>query len=86
MYFFGLFKQKSGKIAKERLSQVLLADRAICSSNVIENMEKDMKNVLYKYVEVASSDIKCRIVKNNKGKSGVVPMLIVTVPFRKLSK
>ena len=39
MFFFGLFRKKSGSIAKERLANVLVSDRARCAPNTLRSIQ-----------------------------------------------
>ena len=52
----GLFKKENSKDeAKNRLKLVLIQDRAMLPSGVLENMKDDILKVLSKYVEIEKS-------------------------------
>ena len=52
MKFADFFRKKSsGNVAKDRLKLVLVSDRANCSPDIMEQIQKDIINVLSKYVE-----------------------------------
>ena len=48
-------KKSSGNVAKDRLKLVLVSDRANCSPDIMEQIQKDIINVLSKYVEIDQS-------------------------------
>ena len=50
MFFDNFFKKKSsGSVAKDRLKLVLVTDRANCSPDLMEQMKKDIIDVISKY-------------------------------------
>jgi cell division topological specificity factor len=60
MSFFGsLFgEKKSGNVAKERLMMMLEYERASTKIDNIDEMKKDIVNVIKKYVKVKDVNIK----------------------------
>jgi len=59
MSFFGLFsKKKSGDVAKKRLMMMLEYERASTKIENIEEMKKDIIEVIKKYVKVKDVNIK----------------------------
>ncbi len=57
--FFLNLKKKSGSIAKDRLSSVIKSDRInLKESAVIEKMRKEIVNVLSKYTDDNTPEVK----------------------------
>ena len=57
-----LFKKENSKDdAKNRLKLVLIQDRAILPSGVLENMKDDILKVLSKYVEIEKSKLNIEV-------------------------
>ena len=57
-----LFKKENSKEdAKNRLKLVLIQDRAMLPSGVLENMKDDILKVLSKYVEIEKSKLNIEI-------------------------
>lgn len=62
MGFFSFFKKENSKNdAKNRLKFVLIQDRAMLPSNVLENMKDDILKVLSKYVEIDKSKLNIEV-------------------------
>lgn len=62
MGFFDFFKKENSKNeAKNRLKFVLIQDRAMLPSGVLENMKDDILKVLSKYVEIDSSKLNIEV-------------------------
>jgi len=56
---FGFFrKKKSAKIAKDRLTIAIMSDRSHNEYPFMEDLKKDIINVVKKYIDVDSIDIK----------------------------
>ena len=65
MSLFDMFKKKSsGDVAKDRLKLLLVSDRANCSPDIMEQIQKDIINVLSKYVEIDQSGLDIKIEQN----------------------
>ena len=57
-FFSNFFKKENSKDeAKNRLKLVLIQDRAMLPSGVLENMKDDILKVLSKYVEIEKSKL-----------------------------
>ena len=57
-----LFKKENSKDdAKNRLKLVLILDRAMLPSGVLENMKDDILKVLSKYVEIEKSKLNIEV-------------------------
>lgn len=82
MKFFSFFSKKSGNIAKERLQNVLISDRAGCSTKTLEDIQNEMKIVLSKYFEIDQEHTSFKIIqKPTNKKHESQPILIAFVPF-----
>ena len=58
----GLFKKENSKEdAKNRLKLVLIQDRAMLPSGVLDNMKDDILKVLSKYVEIEKSKLNIEV-------------------------
>jgi cell division topological specificity factor len=58
-FFSGLFgKKKSSSVAKERLMMMLEYERASTKIDNIDEMKKDIINVIKKYVKIKDVNIK----------------------------
>lgn len=50
--FHVFFKANSGKVARDRLKDVVLSDRLGCSTETTERIKKDITDVLSRYMEL----------------------------------
>ena len=82
MFFFGLFRKKSGSIAKERLANVLVSDRARCAPDTLRSIQNDISHTLSKYMEINTKAIDFKVVSPEKP----VPVLVVYIPFKEIPK
>ena len=79
MKFADFFRKKaSGDVAKEL---VLVSDRANCSPDIMEQIQKDIINVLSKYVEIDQSGLDIKIEQNeSEGNNAIfanIPILSI---------
>ena len=83
MDFFGLFnkKQKSGKVAKNRLQLVLIQDRMNTTPELIEMLKSDILKVLSNYVEIDEEDLD---IDMDSGADG--PALVANIPIKSWKK
>lgn len=61
MRIFPWKKQASKTIAKERLSNLLLAERLDCSPRMMLMMKNDITQTINRYIPVREDDITCQI-------------------------
>ena len=61
MRLFQWKKQTSKTIAKERLSNLLLAERMDCSPRMMLMMKNDITQTINRYIPVPEDDIICQI-------------------------
>lgn len=66
MSIFSFFnkKEKSKDVAKDRLKLVLIHDRAMLSSGMLEQMRDDIIAVISKYVEIDKESLNIEIAEN----------------------
>lgn len=62
--FFNKEEKKSKNIAKDRLKLVLIHDRAMLSSGMLEQMKDDIIAVISKYVEIDKESLNIDIAEN----------------------
>ncbi|MBR3646723.1 MAG: cell division topological specificity factor MinE [Lachnospiraceae bacterium] len=76
--FNSFHKRKSGKIAKERLRVLLIADRSGCSPEIMEQIKIEIFNVVSKYIEIDKED---SIVEIEKSKT---PYIFANIPIKEV--
>ena len=64
MGWFGRRDTKS--IARERLKLILVQDRALLSPSLLQEMRKEIINVISKYLEIQQSDISIQIQRESR--------------------
>lgn len=80
-----LTKRNSGMIAKKRLQFVLIADRAGCTTEILEMIKDDMIKAISKYMEIDTAGMEIKITQvEDRELSGHLPLLYVSVPVRVL--
>lgn len=62
--FFNKEEKKSKNVAKDRLNLVLIHDRAMLSSGMLEQMKDDIIAVISKYVEIDKESLNIDIAEN----------------------
>jgi cell division topological specificity factor len=61
------FRRKDTKsIARERLKLILVQDRALLSPSLLEEMRKEIINVISKYLDIQQSDISIQIQRESR--------------------
>ena len=79
-----IFKKENSKDdAKNRLKLVLIQDRAMLPSGVLENMKDDILKVLSKYVEIEESKLNIDICPYDEDPSKIA--LVANIPIVKAS-
>ncbi len=66
-----LFHKNSGNIARERLKGVVLADRFDCTPETAQKIQKDISEVLMKYLELDHVTIKIQLELSREVGQGV---------------
>ena len=79
-----LFKKENSKEdAKNRLKLVLIQDRAMLPSGVLENMKDDILKVLSKYVEIEKSKLNIEVCPYAEDPRKIA--LVANIPILKAS-
>ena len=79
-----IFKKETSKDdAKNRLKLVLIQDRAMLPSGVLENMKDDILKVLSKYVEIEKSKLNIDICPYDEDPRKIA--LVANIPIVKSS-
>ena len=82
--FRNIFKNETSKHdAKNRLKLVLIQDRAMLPSGVLENMKDDILKVLSKYVEIEKSKLNIDICPYDEDPRKIA--LVANIPIVKAS-
>ena len=76
-------KENSKEDAKNRLKLVLIQDRAMLPSGVLENMKDDILKVLSKYVEIEKSKLNIEICPYDEDPRKIA--LVANIPILKAS-
>ena len=80
-----LFKKENSKEdAKNRLKLVLIQDRAMLPSGVLENMKDDILKVLSKYVEIEKSKLNIEVCPYDEDPRKIA--LVANIPTLKASR
>ena len=79
-----LKKENSKEDAKNRLKLVLIQDRAMLPSGVLENMKDDILKVLSKYVEIEKSKLNIEICPYDEDPRKIA--LVANIPILKASR
>ena len=82
MGIFDFFKKndtQSKNIAKDRLKLVLIHDRAMLPSGVLENMKDDIIAAISKYVDIDKSALNIEIAQSAENKRRTT--LIANIPL-----
>ena len=79
-----LFKKENSKEdAKNRLKLVLIQDRAMLPSGMLENMKDDILQVLSKYVEIEKSKLSIEVCPYDEDPRKIA--LVANIPILKAS-
>lgn len=86
MGLFDLFKKKTAEpasIAKQRVQMAIVADRANCSTDVMEKIKNDILSVLSKYVEIDVDHLDVQITQmKSEFDDTKVPALYANIPLK----
>ena len=86
MAIFDMFKKKSNAdIATDRLKFVLVADRAKCDNEMMENIKNEIIAVISKYMEIDTSglDIQITTTESESG-NGAVQAICANIPVKEV--
>jgi len=76
-------KENSKEDAKNRLKLVLIQDRAMLPSGMLEDMKDDILQVLSKYVEIEKSKLNIEVCPYDEDPRKIV--LVANIPILKAS-
>lgn len=54
-------KRASVPIAKDRLRTVLVSDRICCTAGSLEKLEKELYNIVSKYIEITKEEFEVQV-------------------------
>lgn len=81
---FGFFRRKtSGKVARERLRQLLLNDRMNLSAELAEKIHKDLLRTISKYLEIEEKGSSVQF--ENKADTGQT-FIKVVIPVKSMKQ
>lgn len=78
--FFNKEEKKSKNVAKDRLKLVLIHDRAMLSSGMLEQMKDDIIAVISKYVDIDRDALNIDIAENPENTRRTT--LVANIPLR----
>lgn len=78
--FFNRGSDKSKNIAKDRLKLVLIHDRAMLSSGVLDQMKDEIIEVISKYVDIDRDELNIDIAQNAENSRRTT--LIANIPLK----
>ena len=83
-FFSNFFKKENSKEdAKNRLKLVLIQDRAMLPSGMLESMKDDILQVLSKYVEIEKSKLNIEVCPYDEDPRKIA--LVANIPILKAS-
>lgn len=69
-------KNKSGSVAKERLKNVLMADRAEIAGGVLESIKLEVLKILRNFKELDASNAAFDVQRYDKQGSGIFSIMV----------
>lgn len=78
--FFNKEEKKSKNVAKDRLKLVLIHDRAMLSSGMLDQMKDDIIAVISKYVEIDRDALNIDIAENPENSRRTT--LVANIPLK----
>lgn len=80
-------QEKSKNVAKERLKLVLVHDRSDLSPQLLEDIRKDIMDVISKYVEIDEGELDIKLTKMKKdGENSPTSALVANIPINKVKE
>ena len=89
MSLLNLFRSKSasGSVAKDRLKLVLIHDRLKLSPDVLEDLKRELVEVISRYMVIEESDVDIHISPGDMGGTGSGEMaLSANIPIKAMLK
>jgi cell division topological specificity factor len=85
LFGFGARREKSKNVAKERLKLVLVSDRLTNNQAVLDNLKRDIVEVISKYMEINESGFDVQILPSEDGEL-LGPVLSANIPIKDMKK
>ena len=89
MAFWEFFSKKttSSDVAKGRLKMALVADRAYCSPDIMEQIKNDIIDVISRYMDVDKEALEIQITQTDvDGTSGTSPAIFANIPIKEVKR
>lgn len=85
MSIFDIFTKKdsSKAVAKDRLRLILIHDRCSISPEILEEIRKDIMEVISKYIEIDEQEIDVKMTTAEEIE-GDAPALIASIPIKSM--
>ncbi|GIM29207.1 cell division topological specificity factor [Clostridium polyendosporum] len=85
MDFLKMFSSKPTpkEVAKDRLKLILIHDRGDLAPEILENIKKEILEVLSKYVEIDNEDVDIAVTKCSEIE-GNSPALVANIPIKNI--
>ena len=77
-------RQKPKDVAKDRLKLILIHDRGNISSDTLNQMRKEILDVLSKYIEIEADDVEIAVTKSDEIEGDAVSSLIANIPIKSI--
>ncbi len=83
-FFDNFFKKnnKSSENAKNRLKLAITSDRAVCSPEVMEEMQKEIIAVISKYVDIDIEELDITVKQINEDGGSPVSAICANIPIK----
>lgn len=80
-------KTTSSDVAKGRLKMALVADRAYCSPDIMEQIKNDIIDVISRYMDVDKDGLDIQITQADvDGTSGASPAIFANIPIKEVKR
>ena len=89
MAFWDFFTKKttSSDVAKGRLKMALVADRAYCSPDIMEQIKIDIIDVNSRYMDVDKEGLDIQITQTDvDGSPGTSPAIFANIPIKEVKR
>lgn len=89
MAFWDFFTKKntSSDVAKGRLKMALVADRAYCSPDIMEQIKNDIIDVISRYMDVDKEGLDIQITQTDvDGTTGTAPAIFANIPIKEVKR
>lgn len=85
--FFRKNNQTSSDVAKGRLKMALVADRAYCSPDIMEQIKNDIIEVISRYMDVDKEGLDIQITQTDvDGSENNSPAIFANIPIKEVRR